>query len=200
MGKPDRYHHGDLRETLMAAALVAIARDGATTVSLRQLAREAGVSHGAPAHHFGDRAGLFTALAVRGLDLFCAALSEAAEKAAAAGQPRLPASGKAYVLFAAANPALFEVMFRPDLLDRDDADLRAALGRAGALLRGFVAESRAVRADPGSDVGLEALRAWTHAHGLATLWLAGNLPPAMAPDGLEALVDRLFGTGGAGVC
>ncbi|SIM02784.1 Putative TetR-family transcriptional regulator [Mycobacteroides abscessus subsp. abscessus] len=60
------YHHGDLRAAILTSAADMVARRGATELSLRELAREAGVSHAAPAHHFGDRRGLFTALAADG--------------------------------------------------------------------------------------------------------------------------------------
>lgn len=196
MGKPERYHHGDLREALMDAALAAIARDGAAALSLRQLAREIGVSHSAPAHHFGDRTGLFTALATRGFALLDEAMRRAMARAPDDPQARLAASGKAYVLFAAEHPAHFEVMFHPGLLQRDDAALRAAERAAGAVLREAIA---AVRGGTGSgppgrpDLELEALKAWTHAHGLATLWVNGNLSPEMAPGGIAALADRVFG-------
>ncbi len=63
------YHHGDLRRALLAAALEAIEESGPAALSLRDLARRAGVSHAAPAHHFGDKAGLLTALAAEGFDL-----------------------------------------------------------------------------------------------------------------------------------
>ena len=191
MSGPDRYHHGDLREALLTAALSAIASHGIAAVSLRQLAREVGVSHGAPAHHFGDRTGLFTALAARGYDILDERLRRAVAAAPDRPRARLAASGKAYVLFAAENPAYFEVMFRPELLQRDDPALVAASRRAGAVLRDAIAETHA-----GPDkrsLELEALKAWTHAHGLATLWLSGTLTPAMAPDGIAALADRVFG-------
>lgn len=191
MAKPDRYHHGDLREALLAAALVAIARDGVSSVSLRQLAREVGVSHAAPAHHFQDRTGLFTAIAARGFELLDRRLREAVDQAANNPKSRLAASGKAYVMFAADNPAYFEVMFRPDLVHNDDAALRDASRRSFAVLQSAIAASRGATA--GVDLELEALKAWTHAHGLATLWNSGALPAAMAPDGLSALADRLFG-------
>lgn len=191
MAKADRYHHGDLREALLSSALVAIARDGVSAISLRRLAREAGVSHAAPAHHFHDRTGLFTALAARGFELLDAALRRAVDQAPDNAKARLSASGKAYVLFATEHPAYFEVMFRPDLVHRDDPALLAASRQAGQVLRQTIA---AARGDTDSaDLELEALKAWTHAHGLATLWLSGTLTAEMAPDGIAALADRMFG-------
>ena len=96
-------------------------------------------------------------------------------------------------MFAAEHPAYFAVMFRPDLLQREDPALKAASQRAAAVLREAIAENRGSRPSGDPDLALESLKAWTHAHGLATLWLNGNLSPDMAPDGIAALADRLFG-------
>src|ERR1044072_2548365 len=119
------YHHGDLRRVLIAAALELIAERGPAAVSLRDLARVAGVSHAAPAHHFGDKAGLFTAIAVQGNELLADALAGA----------DLEDMGVRYVRFAAEHPSHFEVMFRPDLWHADDPDLAAARERTRARLR-----------------------------------------------------------------
>lgn len=190
------YHHGDLKEALIAAALGTIAAEGPGAVSLRQLARVTGVSHGAPAHHFGDRTGLFTAIATRGFDRLTDALEAAVRSAPPRPQARLNASGRAYVTFAADNPAYFEVMFRPDLLDADDPAFRAAAARARAILDAAVAETRPQAPASGEALRLGALKAWTHAHGLATLWVNGNITPEMAPDGIAALADQVFGLAG----
>jgi len=186
------YHHGDLKEALISAALETIAGDGPGAVSLRQLARTTGVSHGAPAHHFGDRTGLFTAIATRGFERLHDYLARAVGDSKAAPHARLNASGKAYVLFAADNPAYFEVMFRPDLLHRDDPALKAAAARAGEILNSAIADARPQVRESEAELRLAALRAWTHAHGLATLWVNGNLNEEMAPDGIEALADQMF--------
>src|SRR5689334_25241030 len=100
------YHHGDLRRAILSAALDVIATDGPTALSLRDLARRAGVSHAAPAHHFKDKAGLLTAIAIDGYERLAVALE--------AGSSLLEL-GAAYVRFALDHPAHFEVMFSPDL-------------------------------------------------------------------------------------
>ncbi|MFE0529426.1 TetR/AcrR family transcriptional regulator [Micromonospora parva] len=170
------YHHGDLRRALLAAALEAIEEVGPVALSLRDLARRAGVSHAAPAHHFGDKAGLLTALATQGFDLLTQALTEA--------DGDLLEAGVAYVDFAVTRRAYFEVMFRPELHRADDAELIAAQGRAGAALRAGVATlpTGGTPADPGRD----ALAAWSIAHGFATLWLAGALPDRVGDNPREA--------------
>ncbi|MFE9688868.1 TetR/AcrR family transcriptional regulator [Micromonospora sp. NPDC005806] len=177
------YHHGDLRRALLDAAGQVIGESGPAALSLRDLARRAGVSHAAPAHHFGDKAGLLTALAVEGFDLLAAALDRA-------GGDLLEA-GVAYVRFAVAHRAHFEVMFTPGLYRADDPAVVAARTRAGAVLRGGVA----ALPGPSGESDRDALAAWSIVHGFATLWLAGALPPGTDPDpevAARAVIRRLF--------
>ncbi|MWB98912.1 TetR/AcrR family transcriptional regulator [Agromyces seonyuensis] len=155
------YHHGNLRAELLDAAAETIAAGGVEGLSLRDLARRVGVSHAAPAHWFGDRAGLLTAVAADGF----ARLADDLEAAAAPGGGLLEA-GIAYVRFATADRGRFDVMFRPGLLRGDDPDLRAAQERAAAELRSAAAGV------PG-DAGTAGLAAWSLVHGLATLWNSG---------------------------
>jgi AcrR family transcriptional regulator len=116
------YHHGNLRWAVLAAAVEAITEVGPAGVSLRDLARRAGVSHAAPAHHFGDKAGLLTALAAEGYSL----LADALEAAQHRTRDFLEV-GVAYVRFAVEHRAHFEVMFRPDLYHPDDLAVRGGL-------------------------------------------------------------------------
>ena len=162
------YHHGDLHRVLIDAALELIAERGPNAVSLRDLARAAGVSHAAPAHHFGDKAGLFTAIATQGQLLLADQL--AADLADGRDLRRLGAS---YVRFAADHPSHFEVMYRPDLYHQDDPDLAAARTRAGDLLRS------AIPGD-GQVADRRMLAAWSIAHGFATLRRTGNLDRLLA--------------------
>src|SRR3954467_9814295 len=115
------YHHGDLRTAVIDAAVREVEAVGASAVSMREIARRAGVSHAAPAHHFGDKAGIFTAIATEGYRLITEATS-----AAAVGDGALVQGGLAYVQFALTHRGHFEVMFRPDLYHQDDPDLVAA--------------------------------------------------------------------------
>ena len=154
------YHHGDLRRALMQAAVDAVAERGAAALSLRDLARRAGVSHAAPTHHFGDKAGLLTAVAVEGYTRLCAALAEAGDFADA---------GVAYVMFAMTQPGYFAVMFRPELYHRDDPALVAARDRATAMLRAGAQQAF------GDADRLPALAAWSLVHGMATLIIDGAL-------------------------
>ncbi|WP_425471499.1 TetR/AcrR family transcriptional regulator [Streptomyces griseorubiginosus] len=163
--KPDRpYHHGDLRRAILGAALDVIAAEGPAALSLRDLARRAGVSHAAPAHHFKDRTGLLTAIAAEGFGLLAAALKEAAD---------LKDAGVRYVRFAREHPAHFQVMFAPGFLRADDLELTTGRALATDALRSAVSGVRAE--DFGIDARLAGVAAWSLAHGFATLLLSHNL-------------------------
>ncbi len=155
------YHHGDLRAVLLGEAARLVAERGAEGVSLRELARGAGVSHAAPAHHFTDRRGLFTALATEGFLLLAEALIEARGDFAGAAV--------AYVRFAIERPGHYRVMFDRALLDGTDAALAAAHAAAGAELARGVSTLRDAHAL--SDPAGAQLAAWSLVHGFATLWL-----------------------------
>lgn len=181
------YHHGDLRRAILAAALEVVRSDGVAAISLRDLARRAEVSHAAPAHHFGDKAGLLTAIAAEGFDALAAALT-----AVPAGTTyRLREMGARYVEFAVGHPAHFEVMFQPRLLHDDAPDLIAAKERASRALHSGVEELPAARRGP--DVRRAGLAAWSLAHGFAALQLSGSLP--LPDDDPAAAFRTLFDAG-----
>lgn len=155
------YHHGDLRAAILDHAARLVAERGADGVSLRELAREAGVSHAAPAHHFTDRRGLFTALATEGFALLATALE--------AARPDFLEAALAYVEFALGHPGHYAVMFDKSLLDTADPGLRAAESAAtGELARGVgtLTDGRAT-----DDPEAAALAAWSLVHGFSLLWL-----------------------------
>jgi AcrR family transcriptional regulator len=186
------YHHGDLRRTLLAAAAEAITEHGPAALSLRDLARRAGVSHAAPAHHFGDKAGLLTALAAEGFTR----LADELDRTRAAGGGVIDA-GVGYVRFAVANRAHFAVMFQPELLNHHDPELIAAQSRASAALGAAVATVRDAERR-GADTRTAGLSAWSIVHGFATLWLSGALPGDLGDDPEEAarqVIRPLFARG-----
>jgi AcrR family transcriptional regulator len=169
------YHHGDLPRALLEAAIQAIAEVGPAAVSLRDLARRAGVSHAAPAHHFGDKAGLLTAVATDGFERLAVTLRETYQTTGSFLEV-----GVAYVRFAVNHRAHFEVMFRPELYHSDDPELVRARDAARALLYPPAAEA-ANSPDSGGDLRA-GVAAWSLVHGLATLWLNHNLPPQLGDD------------------
>lgn len=175
------YHHGDLRAAIITAAAEAVARDGVTALSLRALAATAGVSHAALRHHFGDKRGLLTALATQGYRELAQALS---------GVTDLLSSGVEYVFWAVEHPGHYAVMFHPEYVDSDDADLLVAsrsLARAltsaaspggTEAASGLPGGTEAASAWPGEPFTAHERAAWSIAHGLAALILAGNFPCA----------------------
>lgn len=169
------YHHGDLRRALLEEALRALAEHGPAALSLRDLARRVGVSHAAPRHHFGDKPGLLTAVAVEGFHLLADELGETYRRTGSFLEV-----GVAYVRFATRHRAHFEVMFRPDLCRRDDPALVAARSSSAALLYGPVAE-RTGELDA-QRVTTAGIAAWSLVHGLATLYVSGNLPGRLGED------------------
>ena len=161
------YHHGDLRRAVLTAAVEAINEQGPAGLTLRDLARRAGVSHAAPVYHFKDKAGLLTALAIEGWERLADTLAEQ--------DGDLLESGVAYVRFAVEHRAHFEVMFRPDLYRPDDPAVVTARDRAGGYLAGGVESV-------GAEGELAGIAAWSIVHGFATLWLTGALPPTLGDD------------------
>jgi AcrR family transcriptional regulator len=177
--KSDRetpYHHGDLHEALLLAAKRVAEREGLNGLTLRAVAREAGVSHAAPAHHFGDVTGLLSELAAIGFQKFSTALGEAA--CAAGSDAAAQGRANAYVTFARDNPCLFQLMFRAERLDPNRPMLHEAAKTAFAKLAGIVAAQR------NEELELDHLtlpqaagiaRIWSLVHGFAMLHLDGRL-------------------------
>src|SRR5215467_1679294 len=114
------YHHGDLRNALLQAGLEILDKAGIAGVTLRAVAARAGVSHAAPAHHFGSLMGLMTALAAIAFQRLYASIQEAIDAAPEEPEEQVRAAGHGYVRFAEENPGLFRVMFTSSLLDRAD--------------------------------------------------------------------------------
>lgn len=190
------YHHGDLPAALLAAVDEIVRHEDVGAVTLREAARRAGVSHAAPAHHFGDKAGLLTAYAAEGFAALRERLVRAGGEAEAAGEPALRAIGLAYIRFAVEQHGHFAVMFRPELLDEDRPGFREVCGGA---FRVLVDAVRALHPDPKPEdpqILFAATGAWSIVHGFATLWLEGNLPEpirAMPLGDAAAGALRAFG-------
>ena len=181
------YHHGDLRRAVIDGALAEIGAHGPTAISLRSIAKRAGVSHSAPQHHFGDKRGLLSAIAAEGYGLLADVTQAAWEE-----RHEVLAVGMAYVAFALSNRPHFEVMFRPELYQEDDPAVTAARDRAAATLF----ETVRVGLGPGGeeDVWGGVVGVWSFVHGFATLWLNGNFyaevgddPAAAAQSAIRAL-------------
>jgi AcrR family transcriptional regulator len=173
--RTDQYHHGDLRAALLKAAEAELAERGLESFSLRGVAKRAGVSHAAPAHHFRDVNGLLTALAAEGFRRFLEAQKARRRKAAGDPMSQLVASGLGYIDFAIANPALFRLMFSSDRPDRDAPEFHMA---ASAAYQQLVEDVRCVRGNAPGQVEpapVDVMRTWAMAHGLADLMNSGRL-------------------------
>jgi AcrR family transcriptional regulator len=186
--------HADLRQRILRAAEQEIASCGPAKASLRAIARRVGVSHQATAHHFDDRAGLFTALAVEGFELLLeqtvAAVELTGEDDVASGA-QVAASGAAYVAFAVQHPTMFDVMFRPELLHADDPRLLDVRRLHRDLLVQVISAAQAQ--GWGVAVPTEELAAvgWATVHGLAVLQRDAQLTEVLPDADLPELLGRV---------
>ena len=176
---PAAYHHGNLRDALLAAGMEALEGPDGKAPSLRELAREVGVSATAVYRHFPDKQALDKALSLEGLKLMGAQQKAAGEKVGG-GPKGFAEAGREYVRFALAHPALFRLMFtQGEPIDQtDDCD------PARELLTEY---TRALATDHDKAERL-ALQAWSIAHGIAMLMLDGRIPAD------DAIIDRLLDT------
>ncbi len=177
--KPSKtYHHGDLREALVLAATELLEERGLSSFTLRECARRAGVSHAAPAHHFATAADLLAELAARGFERFVATLDEAADETEGTAMARLTAMGRAYVIFALANPAVYGLMFRGGANPLQSPRLKTAATAAWQQLSEAVAATLGPKRK--DEVTAKAAAVWALVHGTATLLLDCKLPPGPA--------------------
>ncbi|WP_420430819.1 TetR/AcrR family transcriptional regulator [Hyphobacterium sp.] len=184
----DRYHHGDLRAALLKAADHLIATRGTGAVSLREVAREAGVSHGAPAHHFDNKSGLMIALARDGWERMIQAILDGIDRDKPANGPDLlECVGSAYVHFAVANPGRFEVMFRRDLYDLSDAGYLASGESSWVFLSDTIKQCIEENFAAPEDNEILSVIAWSMVHGLSTLWISGRLKSRFRDSDITAL-------------
>jgi len=168
------YHHGDLRAALIDEGLRLLTLRDADAMSLREVARGVGVSATSVYRHFPDKDALMTALALEGLKMLGKAQRHASE-AAGGGEAGFAATGRAYVRFALANPALFRLLFTTPALRRDlSPDILES--EAGALL---LANAARMAGDGGDETQVRAVQAWSLVHGLAMLMLDGQIPVDM---------------------
>ncbi|WGD55626.1 WHG domain-containing protein [Bradyrhizobium sp. CB1650] len=192
------YHHGALREALLEAAERVLERDGLGGLTLRAVAREAGVSHAAPTHHFGDLTGLVSELAAIGFRQFNAAMASACD-AATTPLERALARPKAYVAYAQAHPGMYGLMFRTERLDYSRPSLHEAAEASFAGLANAIGAMRQEQISGHAltlDQGAAIARAWSMVHGFTTLLLDGRLKDILErlPKGttVEGLLEAML--------
>ena len=193
------YHHGDLREALLQAAESLLEEGDVQNLTLRACARQAGVSHAAPKHHFNDIAELPSEVAARSFNRLTRALDSAMEMKEVDSDKRFVAVARTYVDFARRHPAQFRLMFRWDTLVRENTTLSLAATRT------FAAMTNAITLQRGEpDVTPETLQerireeglqndvllGWSHVHGYAQLLLEGQFAGFAAEEGENAFIER----------
>lgn len=219
MASNESYHHGDLRRALLDAARAILQESGESALSLRSIARRAGVSHMAPYHHFAGRAELVAAVAADGFARLAAEMKDSMESVEAGDRmERLRSCGVAYVVFAVDNPELFRLMFGRELADSSaHPELRQAARTAyGTFAAALPGKAEGPASSDSGDADSEesegeiplppiALAAWSLVHGLATLVAEGQVGRRAADaEEAERLTRetmgalRLFGPGRGG--
>lgn len=190
-GEKKPYHHGNLREALLDAAEAALSEMPLAEVSLREIARRAGVSHAAPKHHFGSLGALFSEVAARGFERFVVALDEAMARAEQTPPARMRAMARAYLRFAKDNPAVYGLMFgrRENVVDVTP-HLMTAMYAAWSQLEEQV----------GAVVGPQrrlygATAVWSAVHGFAMLQADRKIPPHVDPDAATDTLARIIVAG-----
>jgi len=204
--KPKRkstYHHGDLKEALIAAGEAVLAERGLQGFTLRECARRAGVSHAAPKHHFGDVRGLLTEIAARGFTRLTRRLRTKLRAAGEDLDAQFLATAEAYLGFADAHPEHFRVMFRSDLVD---ACSKTLIGAAQETFTELTNVIHRQHGEPDIDVGSlgksmtsthilnDIVVGWSYIHGLAHLKAEGQLamiPRDMLEDAMTSAATRL---------
>jgi AcrR family transcriptional regulator len=175
MARHKPYHHGNLREALLEAAIRLIAEVGPTAFTLREVARRAGVSHNAPYRHFQDKDDLIAAVATQGFQELTEAMLKAVGQKSDACE-RLKQAGLSYVTFALRRPEHFTVMFDAPRSKKEHPEAAAAGEKAFGTLLALVKSCQDEDALPGGDTLRFALLAWSLVHGIAKLATAGRLP------------------------
>jgi len=184
------YHHGNLREALIQAALDLIAKKGPAGFTFADAARSAGVSSAAPYRHFRDRDALIADVARRGFELFAEHLDRAWNDGRPDPFTAFENVGRAYLAFARDEPAYYSAMFEAGLSFDDDPALRQAADRSFAVLR-HASEVLCARLPPEKrpPALMMALHAWALSHGIASLFSRGDGGRRRLPMAPEELLE-----------
>ncbi|BCW87319.1 HTH-type transcriptional regulator BetI [Alphaproteobacteria bacterium SO-S41] len=191
------YHHGDLKEALVEATREIIESEGLDQFTMRESARRAGVSHGAPAHHFGDKTGLLTELAVQSFEARVAQSEAYMAEAGDDPMARLRACGLAHIDYTIRHPRLHELCSRPDMTNRDDPHLQAVITRMSEMLIATMSEVAGHELKPEKEANPETLLALVVVHGFAALvndgMILADVPDAERPARARVLAEGVMG-------
>jgi AcrR family transcriptional regulator len=184
------YHHGNLRETLLTAAVDLIAQKGPAGFTIAEAARQAGVSPAAPYRHFRDADALLAEVALRGFDRLAARLTQAWNNGRPSPIRAFEAMGRAYLAVAREEPAYYAAMFETRLALDSYPDLKAAGDRAFAALREAADVLSATVPDGTRPPSLMmALHIWALSHGIASLFVRGDPSRRRLPMSAEDLLE-----------
>jgi AcrR family transcriptional regulator len=189
---PKPYHHGNLRAALLQRAVETVRERGVGELSLRELARATGVSHGAPRRHFPDRQALLDALALEGWDRLGGELRAALDGAGDGFDDRVAALARAYVRFATRDAALLELMFAGKRREGEDGAIHARADRAFETILGLIAAGQAAGELAADDPERVAIVMFATLQGLVSITNGGMLDPAELDAGVTDAVDRLL--------
>lgn len=196
MSEKEPYHHGDLRQALINAALELISEKTVEGVSLREVARRVGVSHAAPYRHFADKEALLAAVAIDGFQMLHHKLQVAIQSSSSNPMQQIQDSGVAYITFALEHPSHYHLMFgayRSSSAEQN-SELKNAARQVFMLLVAVILQGQTtgvIRADDSEQL---ALTAWSLVHGWAMLWMDGQISSAttQSPDHLAVFVTQIL--------
>lgn len=192
--KTGTYHHGDLRRVLLETAVRVVEHEGLAALSLQALTRRAGVSSGAPYHHFPNREQLLIAIADQGFELMLGEMERALADANDDAAAQLRALGLGYIRFAVAHRGHFRVMFRPELQAELANPSNEKGGGAFSMLRAAIIRCQSEGLAPPGDPLPLILVAWACVHGASTLWIDGSLGNKRMVADEETLATMVAGT------
>ncbi len=178
----------DTRTRLIGATFDHLDEHGLSGLTLREIARAAGVSHGAPMRHFDGLASLLATVAADAFDALRGAVGEAVEAAGDDPLVRLRDAGRAYVAFAVARPGAFELMFRPELIDQSDPTYLTSSWAAFEQLSTLTVEAQATGWFSGVASPQLTGVLWAGVHGIAALWVQGSLPIATGVGAFDSFL------------
>ncbi len=199
MRQKQTYHHGDLQQALIEAAIALIAEKDVSSLSLREVARRVGVSHAAPYRHFADKDALLAAVAREGFQGLSEAMKLGLQQAPPDPLKRLEATGMAYVGYAIAHPSYYRVMFGA-YRSEGYPSLEQASQEAFGVLVGVIVEGQGAGVVRSGEPRQLAWVAWSLVHGLAMLLIDGQLPvtEGSAIESLTSVAARTLIEGLAG--
>jgi len=190
---PRTYHHGDLKNALIDAALALISVHGTRGLSLREAARNTGVSHAAAYRHYSSKESLLAAIAEQGFHMLTAQMRRAVADSHGDTASLLDATGRAYIEFGVTHPEHLQVMFSGAIGDLSAyPSLQQIAEQSYQVLGDVVAAGLAAGRLRTSDPQLISLAAWSFVHGLAQLIATGHVPAAREPAERQALLDALL--------